>query len=71
MSQKISGRKIELGQATDTRDADIPFYVGNCQAVTRLTGWTPKPSLDQLLDDVWRWLVDEHVQLEPVLSQQG
>jgi CDP-paratose 2-epimerase len=71
MSQKISGRKIELGQVPETRDADIPFYVSDCQAVTRTTGWTPKRSLDQLLEDVWRWLVDERAQLEPILSQQG
>jgi len=29
MSQKISGRKIELGQVTDTREDDILFYVSN------------------------------------------
>lgn len=66
ISQKISGRKIDLGQ---TRDADIPFYVSDYQAVTRATGWTPKRSLDQLLEDVWHWLVDERAQLESILSQ--
>jgi CDP-paratose 2-epimerase len=69
MSQKISGRTIELGRVLETRGADIPFYVSDYQAVTRTTGWTPKRSLDQLLEDVWRWLVDERAQLEPILSQ--
>src|SRR5450830_995426 len=26
-SQKLSGRKIEIGRTAETRDADIPFYV--------------------------------------------
>jgi CDP-paratose 2-epimerase len=69
LSQKISGRTIELGHVSEARDADIPFYVSDYQAVTRATGWTPKRSLDQLLEDVWRWLVDERVQLEAILSQ--
>ena len=69
MSRKISGRTIELGHVPETRGADIPFYVSDCQAVTRTTGWTPKRSLDRLLEDVWRWLVDERAQLEPILSQ--
>jgi CDP-paratose 2-epimerase len=69
MSQKLSGRTIELGHVAETRDADIPFYVSDHQAVTRTTGWTPKRSLNQLLEDVWRWLVDERAQLEPILSQ--
>jgi nucleoside-diphosphate-sugar epimerase len=69
MSQKIFGRKIDIGHVAETRDADNPFCVGDHQAVTRTTGWMPKRSLDQLLEDVRRWLVDEQAQLESVLSQ--
>jgi CDP-paratose 2-epimerase len=71
MSQKVSGRTIKLGHVPETRAADIPFYVSDCQAVTQATGWTPKRSLDQLLEEVWHWLVDERAQLEPILSQEG
>jgi CDP-paratose 2-epimerase len=69
MSQELSGRTIELGHVAETRHADVPFYVSDYQAVTRMTGWRPKRSLDQLLEDVWRWLVDERTKLEPILSQ--
>jgi CDP-paratose 2-epimerase len=69
MSQKISGRTIELGHVAETRAADIPFYVSDHEAVRRTIGWAPKRSLDQVLQDVWRWLVEERVQLEPILSQ--
>jgi UDP-glucose 4-epimerase len=34
-----------------------------------MTGWKQQRSLDQVLEDVWRWLVDERAQLEPILSQ--
>jgi CDP-paratose 2-epimerase len=67
--QKISGRNIDLGHAPETRDADIPFYVSDYGVATRATGWVPSRSLDQLLEDVWRWLVNERAQLEPILSQ--
>jgi CDP-paratose 2-epimerase len=69
MCQKISGRKIELGHVPETRDADIPFYVSDYQVATQMTGWMPKRSLEQLLEDVWRWLVEERAQLERILSQ--
>lgn len=68
MSEQLSGT-IELRHVPEPRHADLPFYVSNCQAVTRITGWTPKRLLDQFLEDIWRWLVDERVQLEPFLSQ--
>jgi len=71
MSEKLSGRMIELGRIPETRGADIPFYVSDCETVTRTTGWTPKRLLDQILEDVWRWLVDERAQLEPILLQRG
>src|SRR5262249_53282599 len=67
LSRKISGRTIELGHIPETREADIPFYVSDHRAVTQTTGWTPKRSLAQLLEDVWRWLVNERAQLEPIL----
>ena len=68
-SEQLSGRTIELGRTPETRDADIPFYVSDCQAVTHTTGWMPTRLLDKILEDVWRWLVDERAQLEPILSQ--
>src|SRR5262245_57295425 len=68
-SEQLSGRTIELGRTPETRDADIPFYVSDCQAVTQTTGWMPTRLLDRLLEDVWRWLVDERAQLAPILSR--
>ena len=68
-SEKLSGRTIEFGRIPETRGADIPFYVSDCRAVTQTIGWMPKRSLDQIFEDVWRWLVDERAQLEPILSQ--
>jgi CDP-paratose 2-epimerase len=69
MCQKISGNKTELGRVLETRDADVPFYVTDYELTTRMTGWMPKRSLDQILEDVWRWLVDHRPQLESILSQ--
>ena len=47
-SEQLSGRTIELGRTPETRDADIPFYVSDCQAVTHTTGWMPTRLLDKL-----------------------
>src|SRR6185437_13884340 len=52
-SQKLSGKTIELARIAETRDADIPFYVSDNRAVKQTTGWAPKRSLDQTLEDVW------------------
>jgi hypothetical protein len=44
------------------------FHFSDRQAMARTMGWTPKRSLEHLLEDIWRWLIDEWAQLEPILS---
>jgi CDP-paratose 2-epimerase len=68
LCQKISGKRIEIGRVADTRDADIPYYVSDCSAVTGDTGWKPQRSLRAILEDIQRWLVENRSQVESVLS---
>lgn len=68
LCQEISGKRIEIGRVAETRDADIPYYVSDCAAVTGATGWRPKRNMRTILDDVRRWLVDNRHQVQSVLS---
>ena len=66
--QEISGKRLEIGRVAETRDADVPYYVSDCSAVTGATGWKPQRKLRTVLEDVWRWLVDNRDQVKSVLS---
>jgi CDP-paratose 2-epimerase len=68
LCQEISGNRIEIGHVAGTRDADIPYYVSDCSAVTGATGWKPQRNMRKVLEDVWRWLVDNRQQVQSVLS---
>lgn len=68
LCRQISGKRLDIGRVPETRDADVPYYVSDCSAVTAATGWKPKRNLHTVLDDVWRWLVDNRHKVEPVLS---
>jgi CDP-paratose 2-epimerase len=68
LCQRIADRKIEFGCVAETRDADIPYYVSDCQAIGQAAGWKPQRSLDRLLQDIWRWLTEHRRLLEPILS---
>jgi CDP-paratose 2-epimerase len=65
--QELSGKRIEISRIPETRDADIPFYVSDCTAVRKAIGWKPKRTLNMVLENVWRWLVDYRNQLEAIL----
>jgi CDP-paratose 2-epimerase len=65
--QEISGKRLEIGRVAETRYADVPYYVSDCFAVTGATGWKPQRKLRTILEDVWRWLVDNRDQIKSVL----
>ncbi len=69
LCQDISGRKIDISEIPDTRDADIPYYVSDCATVHGETNWQPRRSLASTIEDIWRWLADNRDRLKPVLSR--
>jgi CDP-paratose 2-epimerase len=66
--QRRAGRTIDIGQAAETRPADIPWYVTDHQAVTAETGWRPRRAPDVLFDDIFAWLREHEEQLRPILA---
>jgi CDP-paratose 2-epimerase len=68
LCQRLTGKYLQIGQVAETRPADVPYFVGDSAAVQASTGWRPQRRLDALLEDVHRWLVDQRVQLEPILG---
>jgi CDP-paratose 2-epimerase len=65
--QEFSGNRIQIGRMAETRAADIPYYVSDCSALTRVTDWKPRRKLSLVLESVWQWLVDHRDKLEPIL----
>jgi CDP-paratose 2-epimerase len=59
---------LEPGEDPTTRPADIPYYVTDHEAVTGATGWTPKCSVEMILDEVLEWLGRYRAAVEPVLE---
>ena len=65
--QRLLKRRIEIGRVAETRPADVPYYVSDCTAVTKVANWNPQRKLSMVLENVWQWLVDHRDQLESIL----
>ena len=61
-----SGRPV--AQRSETEPFDIPYYVSDNALVTATTGWQPAHDLAAIMDEVFRWLVDNRATLEPILG---
>ena len=67
MCQARAGSAPLFTRDPETRPADIPYYITNNSQVTHQTGWQPRISMEQLLDEIFAWLRDHRSQLEPIL----
>jgi CDP-paratose 2-epimerase len=68
LCRERTGRTLPIGRVSETSDADVPYYVTDNRQFTERSGWAPRRSLEQLLDDVVVWLNDQRQQLEPLLG---
>jgi CDP-paratose 2-epimerase len=62
-----AGRTITIGSVPDTNPMDLPFYVSDNSAVSSATGWKPRRSLSDILDDIFMWLRDHRGKVEQIL----
>jgi CDP-paratose 2-epimerase len=68
LCRRLTGKLLQIGHVAETRPADVPYFVGDSNCVQASTGWRPQRRLDALLEDIHRWVVDQRVQLEPILG---
>ena len=63
-----AGRRLEISTVPETAPADIPYYGSDNAQVTALCGWSPRRSVETLLDDVFAWLRSDEERLRPILA---
>jgi len=66
--ERLSGRRLDVGRDPETRAADIPYYVSDAACVSAATGWRPRRSLDDVLEEIFAWLGEHRRALEPLLA---
>ena len=68
MCKERCGHDIPIGSDPQTRAADIPYYITDNAEITASTGWLPRRSVNDILDEVFQWLAEHREQLEPILN---
>ena len=68
MCEERTGRKIALGREPLTSAADIPYYVSDNRKVTQATRWSPRHTVESILDHVIKWLDEYRSELIPILG---
>ena len=63
-----SGRELLPASSPETHPSDIPYYVTDNTRVREATGWSPKITVDEILDEVFQWLKEYRGELEGLLK---
>jgi CDP-paratose 2-epimerase len=70
LCRERAGRTISIRHNSETSPADVPWYVTDNSQITSATEWSPRRSLDSLLDDIFGWLREHRATLEPILGER-
>jgi CDP-paratose 2-epimerase len=68
LCSRLTGKSIPIKTEAKTHPADIPYYVTDNSDVSRHTGWYPKMSPTNILEDIFVWLEDNATQLKELLA---
>lgn len=68
LCEAITGNKVKLDRITETRSADIPYYVTDNSRIFEATGWKPKKNIQTLLSDTYTWIKENEQQLKYILA---
>ncbi|MBM3441141.1 MAG: NAD-dependent epimerase/dehydratase family protein [Bacteroidetes bacterium] len=66
--QAITGNHVMIDAEPTNRPADLRSYITDNGKIQQNTGWTPKRSVQQVFEDVYRWIQENEKQLEPILK---
>jgi CDP-paratose 2-epimerase len=65
---QATGVRVPISSVAETRPADVRWYVTDSGLVRAETGWAPKRTMRDIVDDVARWITDNRSQLAPILG---
>src|SRR5688572_5220157 len=54
--QEITGRRLKFSSVAETHPTDIRIYLTDNSAVAKVLGWSPRLSVRQLFEDLYRWM---------------
>ena len=67
-AQKITKNTINIGSDQKTRPGDIRIYVSDNSFIKKTIGWTPKKTLQQTLESIYKWINGNKEELKDLFS---
>lgn len=66
--QKLTGNTVSIKQVMEERLGDVRIYITDNSKITIDSEWAPKKSINQTLEEVYRWIIDNKKELKDVFA---
>ena len=67
--ERITKIHLSIGSVAKTRKSDVRIYITDNSYLERVTGWTPRKSVEEIVYDIHVWIDKYYELLKPILSQ--
>ena len=68
LCQKMTSNYIKIGSKKSTSEYDIPYYVTDNSKVEKIYKWSNKKSFLNILQDVYKWMIDNQKELKKYIK---
>ena len=66
--EKVTGNKIKSIPVNRTSIYDIPYFLTEIKAVKKLYNWSPKKNINNILNDIYNWQVQNYKLLKKIFK---
>ena len=67
LCEKVTGKRITITPKPEGRPGDVRWYVTDARKVHQAAGWEPARSVEQIVEDIHRWIIEYRTMLEFIL----
>ncbi len=68
LSSRINNCSIPINRVLENRAADIKLYLTDNTKINNVLGWKPLWNPEMIIEDISKWIIDNKIILEPILS---
>ena len=66
--QRLTGNEVPIAPVQETRQGDVPIYLSDCARLFGLDEWRPRRSAEQVLADIYEWVVADEERIAQALN---
>ena len=68
LCQKYTENKIPIKSVNEDRSGDIRIYITDNSKITEKTGWRPEIEVEEIIEEISRWIRENPELLRPILA---